>query len=303
MFTGFMPQGASLPPDWDERAALSYSVAKIFLERTPAAAYAYHRLLGGAKAEPTEAQIRGTIFDNLLLGNDLAGIVECPFDSFRTDKAKAMRDGAFAAGKTPVIKAKLDECREVVEKELRPNIGDIFGKKTKLRVAWMSDEDVLCHGELDALNEYGVKGEGLRIEGLDEGAPVIFDVKICTCAIEASEDRKIYDFDYQIQNAAYLDAMAALRPDLAERMQFVLVFCEVVAPFDIRFVRLARSFVEMGQMQWGRAVYGWRECMMTGQWPGSGRRVHEVSAPIWAVRKQQDLVAKLAQQQFNDHGE
>lgn len=290
MFTGFLPQGDPLPPDWDEQASLSYSVAKALLEKTPAYAYAHHRLLGGAKKKPTDAMIRGTIFDSLLLGIDMPGIVELNFPDFRTKIAQQKRDEVIAAGKTPITKSDLDEYRTVVEK-VKPKIGDIFGK-TKLRMAWLSGGDVICHGELDSLNEGGVKGEGLRIDGLDESAPIIFDVKSCTCATEAAEDRKIYDLDYQIQNAAYLDGASALRPDLADHLQFVLVFCEIQEPFDVRFVRLKRSFVEMGTGQWERAVSIWRECMRTKTWPGSGRKIHEVGAPPWAYRTEQRLLAE-----------
>ncbi len=294
MQLGFFEQGQPKPQDWDEVPALSYSVAKVLANKTPAAAYAYHRLLGGEKKKPTDSTIRGNILDSLILGNE-SSLVEIYAPDFRTKAAQVARDGALAIGKIPVIKEHLAEYRELVNKHLKPKIGNIFGK-TKLRMAWMSDEDVLCHGELDALNESGCAGKDLRIEGLDEGAPVIWDLKSCTDAVDASEDRKIYDFDYQLQCASYLDAIAVLRRDLAEKVQFILVFAEVDPPFDVRFVRLARSFVEMGQGQWGRAVYEWRKCLASGKWPGSGRKIYEVSAPIWATRKEASLVQALADQ-------
>jgi hypothetical protein len=293
MTIGFLPQGQPLPMDWDEKPALSYSVAKVLLTKTPAAAYAYHRLLGGEKKDPTDAQIRGIIFDELLLGDGSnSRIAEIDVDSFRTDVAKRKRDDALAAGQIPMLKRKLAEFRQIADEQLRPKLGNIFGT-TKLRMAWNSGGDVLCHGELDAFNDSGIKGEGLRIEGLDEGAPVILDVKSCTDAVESSEDRKIYDLDYQLQQASYLDAISMLRPELADSVQFVFVFYEVSAPFDVRFVMLDRSFAEMGQGQWWQAVQTWRQCLLTNEWPDSGRKIYRVGAPPWAYRKEQKKLAEM----------
>lgn len=290
--TGFFPQGQALPKDWNDKPALSYSVAKVLATKTPAAAFAYHRMLGGEKKAPTDAQIRGIIFDDLIL-SEVANtrLVEIDADSFRTAAAKGKRDEALAAGKLPVLKAHLDEYREIVKTHLRPKLGPIFGQ-AKVRMAWLSGGDVVCHGEFDALNREGIRGEGVKVEGLDEGRPIVWDAKSCTCAIEASEDRKIYDFDYQIQHAAYTDALFELDPELGQAAQFVFVFYEVVPPYDVRFVQLERSFVEMGQGDWWRAVSTWRECMASGKWPGSPRKIHKVSAPPWAYRESQRKLAE-----------
>lgn len=294
MICGFVEPGQSLPADWDERPALSYSIAKEMLTKTPLHAWQMHRLLGGKgqpKKKPTPALERGIIIDHLILGAAEHRIVVVKAPDFRTKAAQQQRDAAYEADKVPVLEEDYAEY-EKTAKKLIEQLGPIFGRP-KLRAAWLSDEDVLCHGELDGFSESGSTAEE-PIAGIDPGAPIIWDLKSCTDAVDASTESNIYNYDYQIQCASYLDCVSSLRPELAEAVQFVLVFAEVTPPYDVRFVKLARSFVEMGQGQWGRAVFMWRECLQSNKWPGSGRKLHEVSAPIWAVRREQDLIARMA---------
>lgn len=284
--TGFYLQGAPLPADWNAVPALSYSIAKVLLDSTPLHAWAQHRLLGAKEEEwepPTDAQARGIVIDSLILGVDQSRLVVIDAPDYRTKAAQQQRDLAYSEKKQPVIKAKLDELKKVAD-ILKDKIGNIWGVP-KLRVAWLSDGDVYCHGELDAFNEAGV-GEDLAIPGLDPKAPVILDLKSCSDAVEAASDRKIYDLAYQLQHGAYLDAIACLRPGLADRVQYVLVFAEITYPYDVRFVMLDPSFADMGRGQWARAVHTWRQCMRNRRWPGSTRQIHRVGAPLWAQRKE-----------------
>jgi hypothetical protein len=292
MQTGFIEAGQPKFDDWDTVAALSYSVAKTLLNATPLRAWQQHRLLGGKgvpKEEPTEAKARGIVIDSLLIGAAEHRVVVVDFEDFRTKEARRLRDEAYAADKVPIIKAKFDEYKRIIDENLKPKLGNIFGKP-RVKAAWMSG-GVYAHAEFDGLNENGV-GHELLIEGLAPDAPLVVDLKSCTDCVDASRDANLYNYDYQLQNAAYLDACSIIRPDLAPRLQFLLVFAEVVPPYDVRFVQLERSFVEMGQGQWARACRIWDECMCSNQWPGSGRKVYRVSAPLWAVRKEQSLLVE-----------
>jgi len=292
MQTGFIEAGQPKFEDWDAVPALSYSTAKTLLNATPLRAWQQHRLLGGKgvpKEKPTEAKERGIIIDSLIIGAAERRLVVVNANDFRTKEAQRVRDEAYAAEKVPVIKAKLDEYKRIVDEKLKPKLGGIFGK-ARVKAAWMSG-GVYAHAEFDGWNEQGV-GPELPIEGLDPGTPLVVDLKSCTDCADAARDANIYNYDYQLQSAAYLGACGAIRPDLASRLQFLLVFAEVVPPYDVRFVQLERSFVEMGQGQWDRACRIWDECLCSNCWPGSGRKVYRVSAPPWAVRKEQSLLVE-----------
>jgi len=192
----------------------------------------------------------------------------------------------------PVLKRKLDDYKEAVEK-LKPQLETMLAA-TEVRCAWMSDEDALCHGFIDSFKERGPYG----IEGLDDSRPLILDPKFVDDAVDDAAQNHFYDMGYHVKGAAYIDCVQELRADLPPP-QMVFAICEYKPPYDVRFVPLAESFLELGIQQWGRAVYQWRKCLSSGKWPGSGRRLHPVEAPFWAVRREGDLVAKLASESVN----
>src|SRR5262245_35492153 len=89
-----------------ERPSLTQSIAKTLITKSPLHAWTEHPRLGGVRREPTREMDDGKILDALLLsGGDGLEIIEAP--DFRTKDARARRDAAKAAGKTPILKHKL----------------------------------------------------------------------------------------------------------------------------------------------------------------------------------------------------
>lgn len=287
MNLGMFPQKDPKPADWDKIPALSPHLACVLLQGTPLRAWQESRLLGGGlEPQPTDAKDRGTILHQLILGGRTKiEVVDAP--DFKTKLAQIARDKARDEGKVPVLQCKLDEYNEAVE-ALRPQLAGVLAA-TEVRCAWMSDGDVLCHGFIDSFKEHGPYG----IEGIDDSRPLILDPKFVDDAVDGAAANHFYDMGYHVKGAAYLDCVQVLRPDLPEA-QMVFALCEYKPPYDVRFVPMAESFRELGIGQWNRAVYDWRKCMTEGKWPGSGRQVHPVEAPIWAVRREGDVVAKRA---------
>ena len=95
-----------------ETVKLSYSIAKILLDKTPLHAWAAHRLLGGQKKADTQATIDGRIYEALLFGTEAERVRIVKADSFRTDAAKAARAEIEAAGMIAVLQSDYLEYAE-----------------------------------------------------------------------------------------------------------------------------------------------------------------------------------------------
>jgi|WetSurMetagenome_2_1015567.scaffolds.fasta_scaffold232421_1 hypothetical protein len=289
---GMIPQSAGIPEGWKESTALSVHIAKVLVSSTPLRAWQEHRLLGGGtEPKPTAAKERGTILHKLMLGGRTK-IVVVNAPDFKTKAAQVKRDDARAAEKIPVLKEDFDELAAVAAR-FAPQLASVIGAPDdcELQCAWMSDYDVLCHGFVDSLRRSGPYG----IEGIDDSRPLMTDLKFVGNAVEAADATKIAKLGYHIQRAAYLECGRVTDKTL-EDCQFLLAFCETEAPFDLRFVVLDPSMRELGEEQWGRAVFDWRKCMKEKKWPGSGRRAHGVAAPGWMLKREKDLQNKLAKE-------
>jgi hypothetical protein len=82
--------------------------------------------------------------------------------------------------------------------------------------------------------------------------------------------------------------MAALIPDLAGRIEFLFGFCEKADPFAINLTRPDGTFRELGERRWLRAVATWAECLKTDRWPGYGDHINPLSAPAWALAREEE---------------
>ncbi len=90
---------------------------------------------------------------------------------------------------------------------------------------------------------------------------------------------------YEIQAHAYTTAIERVRPDLAGRVQFVILFCEASTGVITPAV-LAGTMRELGQMKWRRAVNTWAQCQASGIWPGYATKPIHIHAPQWALESE-----------------
>ncbi len=257
------------PDAYHALPGLSSSVAKVLIARSPAHAKAAHG------KPPSKILDRGSVIHRLVLGKGKDYDV-IQHSDWRTNAAKAARDAARANGLVPVLAHEFEDYCMAAE-SIRVQLADrgiVFDGTSELALAWDEPSEhgpVACRGMLDHA-------------WIDRG--VIFDLKITENAAPDAVERTSENLGYAIQWAAYTRALAALRPDLAGRIQFYFAFCEPDEPYAINVCQPDGVFRELGERRWLRAVNTWGKCMADDRWPAYGSNTNYINPPIWALQRE-----------------
>lgn len=232
---------------------LSASIAKLINSRSVAHAWDAHPKGGRHFGAQSGAMKNGTVLDSLLLGGD-AELIESPHDEYRSNAAKEWRDRAIESGKTPVKAKELEAARNAAEKikERLAREGVVLDGVNQQTAVW-DDNGVRCKA---------------RFDHWKPDALTILDLKIVDNAHPESVTRKVVDYGYDIQAAAYTRAVETLIPEAAGRVKFLFLFCESEAPYEILVRPLAATMRALGEFRWSRAVAAWGEALKTRHFPG-----------------------------------
>jgi hypothetical protein len=255
------------------RPSLSSSIASLLLSRSPAHAFAAHPRLGGHRSDPTAAMINGTLIDSLLCGGD-ADIIESPYDEYRTNEAKAWRDAQESQGKMPVKRKEMERAKKAaayIEENMLAQGIELKGEHQPSLI-WEAD-GVLCRGRLD--------------HWIADTATII-DLKTSENGSPLGLASKFGAFGYDVQWAAYTQAVETLRPDLAGRVNFVFVFVETEPPYSVTLARPAGTMRAYGKSRWDRAVRLWGECLAANKWPAYAPT--EVEASPWMMAEMEAAI-------------
>lgn len=265
-----------------EVPSLSQSIAKRMVAESPLHAWQFHPRLGkqqegAAVEEDTKAKDAGHIIHKLLLGKG-AEIVVCPFDDFKKQVARDMRDEARAAGKVPVIEHRMAEYAAAAEilKEKLALRGFVLNGMSEVSFEW------------DELGERGLVRCRARMDHLKLSDTIaqILDVKKIKSAHPQTISDHIYKYGYDIQHEAYTRCIGTYRPQFAGRVDFVFLFMEIDPPYVITPVRLPGSFLEIGRQRWERAVLLWERCCATNVWPEYCEEVIHPEPRPWVLTQE-----------------
>jgi hypothetical protein len=225
--------------------------------------------------EPSKTMDRGSIIHALVLGKGAAFTV-IDAEDWRKKEAQAQRDEARAKGLIPVLVGDFADYTQASAK-IRAGL-DARGLRldghSEIPVRWTEQTaagPLACRGMLDHV-------------WLDRGR--ILDLKITADASPGAIERNAEAMGYALQAAAYTRLLAALRPELAGRIEFLFAFAEPDAPHAINVVRPDGMFRELGERRWLRACEWWAACLKTNTWPGYGIGVNTLSAPAWALARE-----------------
>ncbi len=249
--------------------AFSSSAAKTLIARSPAHARA------GYRKAPTEAMERGDVIHRLVLGRGKAYEV-LQHSSYQTNKAKADRDAARAAGKVPVL-AEDFERYSLAAESIRVQLaerGIHLDGLSEQAITWTEHTefgDVPCKALFDHVWP-------------DVG--MVLDLKTTEDASPSAVERTAENLGYGIQRAAYARALAALDSELVGRVAFAFAFCETVEPFALNLCEPDGVFAELGERRWLRAVREWAKCTRDNHWPTYGTTVNPITAPTWALSRE-----------------
>lgn len=254
---------------------LSPSIAKIMIERSPLHAYQAHRLLGGGDSDNfSEAKDRGNILESIIFNAESKKIVRLDYDSFRTKEAQNQRDAIRAIGSIPVLEKDWSEY-EIVGLALRKSIMDqgihFNGGDFQKLVEWESI-GVPCKGYLDYYQ-----------------TPAIFDLKTTSDASPKKVQRLFTDMGWDIQAAAYREAVENINPDLAGRVQMLFIVCEIEPPYCVQLYEPDGIMRSLGEEKWDWAKKTFRECTESGEWPGYFQGIGRIGPTPWAMNFEQTI--------------
>ncbi|HZP86631.1 MAG TPA: PD-(D/E)XK nuclease-like domain-containing protein [Burkholderiales bacterium] len=222
----------------------------------------------------TKARVNGKLIHRLVLGKG-EELVVVEADSWRTKAAREQRDEAKAAGKLPVLVTKLDEltiAADFIREGFRREGFDLTGA-SEVPVMWYergAAGPVLCRSLIDHLY-------------LEDG--VVIDVKTTRNAHPDDIARHFVEYGYDIQARAYTRAVENLRPELAGRIKFYFIFCELTPPYAVVPIEPEPAFEEIGKRRWGSAVSKWEACLAAQRWPSYVSGLHRLVAPEYIIRR------------------
>jgi len=251
--------------------SLSSSIAKLICQASPAhARHAHPRLNPAAVEEDAEKFDIGTAAHRLLLEGE-AGVEVLDFPDFRTNAAKAARDQARAAGKTPLLRKVWTDVEAMVAAtraqlaQHRDGGADMFTNgKPEQTLIWQEEDfgGIWCRARLD----------WLRPDAID-------DFK--STAASANPDdwtRTLFNCGFDLQCAWYLRGLKALTGyDATFR------FCvqETAAPFQLSVITLGPGALTLAEKKCLYALEVWATCLTKGEWIGYPRRTCHAMLPPW----------------------
>lgn len=238
-------------------------------------AIAKHRL-DVERKKPTKSMERGTLVDQLVFGGASFHTVSARLKSgpkkgelattWQCAEAQEQAKEARARGQVPVFEHELEAAQQTagaVRARLLEEGIDLGTCKKQVTVQWTSRLGVECEGTPDLV--YLVM-EGLR--GREFVAKIItIDLKVGENADPEYLDDHIYNMGWDIQAAAYLEALCALFPSAEGRAEHWVLASDANPPNCITFAPLSAAYLGIGQERWERGQKVWLQCHETGVWP------------------------------------
>lgn len=264
-----MPE-ATYHADPCKTPSLSASLAHVIDSQSLAHAWALHPKLGGKRSKPTGAMNDGSVLHAMILGVGSVAVVVVDAKDFRTKAAKEARAGA--GDKPVVLRAHYDHLQETAAKisQAIARCGiDLTQGKTESSVFWESD-GVQCRARMDFTD-------------IRSGADIV-DLKSCDTANPERLARKCIDYGYDLQSAAYIEALETVHPHLAGRIRYRLIFFEASLPDKVVPIRFSGEFEAIGRGKWERAKRLWQHALETDQWPGYPATTLEL--PRWEFERE-----------------
>ena len=193
-----------------------------------------------------------------------------PYDSFRTNEAKAWRDEMGASGVEVVTQDQIDLAYTQVDKIMSHPAAARLLKGARRQVAFRHK------------TKYGFDAKGL-IDIVPEDDETLVDLKNCEPrALESrrSLSRYIMDWSYHVQAGSYCEGYSIASG--SERIRFKFIFVTSSAPFRVAVIELPLSAMLFGADQYRAGMKQFAECMEADRWPSIWDGEQELDLPGYA---------------------
>lgn len=274
-----MPADTYQADSLQSQPSLNSSIAKILITQSPLHAWCAHpRLNPNYVAEESEDFDRGSAAHALLLeGEDR--MIEVPYDDWRKNAAKDLRDEARAMGKLPMLTKHVGSIRKMVEIakralaecELGVTLEDFHAERT---VIW---------------KRQGV-WKRARFDLQHKKRPLILDYKTTGDSSPFSFQRQIFNLSYDIQAAMYCEAYRVSNPNTSQDPTYVLLAQENEEPFACSLIGLSPMAIDFGWQRLKRATEIWKDCLESGCWPGYSTQIAWVDPPSFVLSQWEERI-------------
>lgn len=259
--------------------SLSASIAKLLIDRSPRHAWHAHpRLNPNHSSEESTTFDMGRLAHKLVLGagGDIA-VIEA--DDWRTSAAKAARDAARAAGKTPVLARQLEQARLMEKAVFRQ-----LAKHEEASLAFTNgkpEQTIIWREEIDGVEVWC----RARLDWKPHEGNVFDDFKSTGVAASAGQwgSRTFWETGCDVQAAFYVRGIKAL--GLAADPHFRFIVAENEEPFAVAVHTLSPAALAMASRKVDYALRIWARCTARDWWPGYPPFTSYLDPPPWQERR------------------
>jgi PDDEXK-like uncharacterized protein DUF3799 len=251
-----------------DQPTLSKSVMSILLEKSPAHARWNHPRLNPAFERKEDDKFAlGTVAHQVFL-EGLSAVAVIPYDDWRKQDAKDLRDEAKANGLIPLLAKDFERVEAMivaVRSWLTLNHPTMFvAGKPEQTVTW-TDRGVACRARLDWL--------------LDDQSE-IHDLKSTSRSANPESwcRSTLFSIGADVQAAFYgrgIEAITGTRPD------FKFAVCELEPPHAVSVIAMGPDVLTLAGKKIDYALELWRRCLERDEWPAYTSQVAYADLPPW----------------------
>lgn len=251
---------------------LRQSIAKELVTKSPEHV---RQIIEGELTRKTSKQMkRGTLVDQLVFGGANFQVVDAKYRSgprkgqpcadWTATEARGQRDEIEAAGMLAVLPHDLEKAQTIAGRV-----------KSMLLAQNFDPADCSAQHTLEWTTQLGVEAEGTPdfyhvfrdIDARTKRRVDTFDLKVVENCNPDTLDKVVFDFGYDIQGAAYQEAVHKNWPTVQQSgMHWILA----IEPESLVAVLcpLSEAYLELGRIRWERAQRIWMRCLESKEWPG-----------------------------------
>lgn len=209
-------------------------------------------------------------------------VVPVPYDDWRTNAAKGMRDDALAAGKIPLLTADADRAvlmasRADIALQLSPDLDGLGQTVSELTYWWRETR----------VNTAGIERECFlraRPDMVSQDGAIIISYKTTGQIAEPDAYMKtLLNAGHELQAAFEISAVEAV--ERVHVQHYVWLVQETEEPFACSLIGMSPQLRHLGMVRMDEAVLRWGECLASDYYPGYPSRIAYPEVPAWRMRE------------------
>ncbi len=263
---------------------LNSSIANRLLERSEYHAFWAHPMNPDRRQEPPSKIMNlGSAAHLLLLEPErIDDIVPVPYEDWRTNSAKELRDKALAEGKIPLLQADADRAvlmaqRADIALNLSPDL-DGLGQTVSELTYWWRETRVSIDG---IERECYLRA---RPDMVSRDGAIIISYKTTGQIAEPDAYMKtLLNAGHDLQAAFEISAVEAV--ERVRVSHYIWLVQETEEPYACSLVGMSPALRHLALTRMDEAVMRWAECLATDYYPGYPTRVCYPEVPAWRLRE------------------